>query len=57
MIRAALALVVLGVILLFLYPWAGVIVGAVGVLLVVLLLVGFDRSASPDGPPIKPVKR
>jgi hypothetical protein len=43
MIGAALGLVLLGVILLFLFPWAGVIVGAAGVILAVLLLVGFGR--------------
>ena len=43
MIGAALALVVIGVILLFLYPWAGLVIGAVGVLLIVLFLVGFGR--------------
>jgi hypothetical protein len=44
MIGAALGLVILGVILLFLFPWAGVVVGAAGVILLVLLLVGFGRS-------------
>jgi NADH:ubiquinone oxidoreductase subunit 3 (subunit A) len=43
MIGAALALVVLGVILLFLFPWAGIVVGAAGVFLIVLFLVGFGR--------------
>ena len=43
MIGAALALVVIGVIVLFLYPWAGLVIGAVGVLLIVLFLVGFGR--------------
>ena len=45
MIGAALALVVTGVILLFVFPWAGLVVGAVGVLLIVLSLVGFGRPA------------
>ncbi len=45
MIGAALALVVLGVILLFLFPWAGIVVGAAGVFLIVLFLVGFGRRA------------
>ncbi|HSS73937.1 MAG TPA: hypothetical protein VLK53_10235 [Gaiellaceae bacterium] len=45
MIGAALALVALGVVLLFLYPWAGLVVGGVGVLLIVLFLVGFGRRA------------
>jgi NADH:ubiquinone oxidoreductase subunit 3 (subunit A) len=50
MIGAALALVVLGVILLFLFPWAGVVVGAVGVVLMVLFLVGFGRRAQTGRP-------
>jgi hypothetical protein len=43
-------LVILGVILLFLSPWAGVIVGGAGVLLVVLVLVGFGRRAQTGRP-------
>jgi hypothetical protein len=50
MIGAAFGLVILGVVLLFLFPWAGVVVGAVGVLLIVLFLVGFGRRAQTDGP-------
>jgi hypothetical protein len=49
-IGAALALVVLGVLLLFLYPWAGLVVGAMGVLLMVLFLVGFGRRAETGRP-------
>jgi hypothetical protein len=50
MIGAAVGLVILGVILLFLFPWAGVVVGAVGVVLIVLFLVGFGRRAQTGGP-------
>jgi hypothetical protein len=50
MIGAALALVVAGVILLFVFPWAGLGVGAVGVLLIVLSLVGFGRPAQTGRP-------
>jgi hypothetical protein len=50
MIGAALGLVILGVVLLFLYPWAGVVVGAAGVLLMVLFLVGFGRPAQTGRP-------
>jgi NADH:ubiquinone oxidoreductase subunit 3 (subunit A) len=46
MIGAAIALVVLGVILLFLFPWAGIVVGAIGLVLVVLFLLGFARRAA-----------
>jgi hypothetical protein len=45
MIGSALGLVIVGVILLFLFPWAGVIVAAAGVILAVLFLVGFGRGA------------
>jgi hypothetical protein len=50
MIGAALMLVVLGVVLLFVSPWAGVVVGAAGVLLIVLFLVGFGRPAETGRP-------
>lgn len=50
MIGAALALVVLGVVLLFLFPWAGIVVGAAGVVLAVLFLVGFGRRAQTGRP-------
>ena len=50
MIGAALALVVLGVILLFLFPWAGIVVGAVGVVLIVLFLVGLGRRTETGRP-------
>jgi hypothetical protein len=43
MIGAALALIVLGVILLFLVPLVGVIVGVLGLVLAIVLLVGFAR--------------
>jgi NADH:ubiquinone oxidoreductase subunit 3 (subunit A) len=44
MIGAALALIVLGVILLFLFPWGGIIAGLVGLVLLVLFLAGFFRD-------------
>jgi hypothetical protein len=50
MIGAALGLVIFGVILLFLFPWVGIVVGAAGVLLIVLFLVGFGRRAQTGGP-------
>lgn len=50
MIGAAFGLVILGVVLLFLFPLVGIIVGAVGVLLVVLFLIGFGRRAQTGGP-------
>ena len=51
MIGAAAALAVLGIVLLFLFPWAGIAVGAVGLALVLLFLLGFARrAAATDGP-------
>jgi hypothetical protein len=50
MIGAALGLVILGVVLLFLLPWVGIVVGAVGVLLMALFLVGFGRRAQTGHP-------
>jgi len=46
MIGLALALIVVGVGLLFLVPWIGIPIGAVGLLLAVLYLVGFGRRAA-----------
>jgi hypothetical protein len=46
MIAAALALIVLGVILLFLIGWFGIIVGIVGLILLVLFLAGIGRGVA-----------
>jgi len=40
---AALAMVVIGVIFLFVIPWAGIVVGAVGLILLVVYVVGAAR--------------
>jgi hypothetical protein len=50
MIGVVLGLVVLGVILLFIFPWAGIVVGGAGVFLMVLFLVGFGRRAETGRP-------
>jgi NADH:ubiquinone oxidoreductase subunit 3 (subunit A) len=50
MIGAAIALVVLGIILLFLFPWAGIVVGVAGLILVLLFLLGFGRRAATGRP-------
>ncbi len=50
MIGAAMGLVIVAIILLFLFPWAGVVVGAAGVILAVLFLVGFGRRAQTGRP-------
>jgi NADH:ubiquinone oxidoreductase subunit 3 (subunit A) len=46
-IGAALVLIVLGVILLFLFPWGGIVAGIVGVLLLIGALLGIGRRAAP----------
>lgn len=46
MIGAAAALIVLGVILLFVIPWVGIPVGIAGIVLLVLYAVGFGRRAA-----------
>ena len=46
MIGAAIALVVIGVIFLFVIPWVGIPIGIVGLILAVLYLVGFGRRAA-----------
>jgi Flp pilus assembly protein TadB len=46
MIGLALALVVVGIVLLFFLPWVGIPVGIVGVVLLILFLVGFGRRAA-----------
>jgi hypothetical protein len=48
MIGLAIALIVLGVIFLFVIPFAGIPIGIVGLLLLVAYLVGFGRRAA-DG--------
>ena len=43
MIGVGLALIVLGVVFLFLVPWVGIVAGAVGVVLAFLWVAGFGR--------------
>jgi hypothetical protein len=50
MIGAALALIVLGVIFLFIVPFVGIAAGIVGVILLVLFLAGFGRRAAEGRP-------
>ena len=50
MIGAAIALVVLGIFLLFLFPWAGIIAGVAGLVLLLLFLVSFARRAATGRP-------
>jgi len=46
MIGVALALVVLGVVLLFIIPWVGIAAGIVGLVLAVLYVAGIGRRAA-----------
>lgn len=49
MIGVALALVVCGVVLLFIIPWVGIAAGIVGVMLAILYVAGVGRrAAQPD---------
>ena len=50
MIGLALALIVVGVILLFFLPWVGIPLGVVGVILLVAYAVGFGRRAAEGRP-------
>ena len=50
MIGAALGVLVVGIILLFVIPWVGIAVGAVGLVLVVLYFLGFGRRAAEGRP-------
>jgi len=50
MIGAALALIVIGAVFLFIVSWVGIIVGIVGVVLLVLFLLGFGRRAAEGRP-------
>jgi hypothetical protein len=45
MIGVGIALLVLGIIFLFVIPWVGIPVGIVGLVLAVLWLAGFGRHA------------
>ncbi len=45
MIGVGLALILLGVVFLFLIPWVGIIAGALGLVLAFLWVAGFGRHA------------
>jgi hypothetical protein len=50
MIAAGLALIVLGVLLMFLLGWFGIVVGIVGLILLVLFLFGVGRGVAESQP-------
>jgi NADH:ubiquinone oxidoreductase subunit 3 (subunit A) len=50
MLFVALVLILLGVIGLFLFPWAGIPAGIVGLVLLIAFLFGFGRRAGTAEP-------
>jgi hypothetical protein len=46
MIGLALALIVIGVVLLFIIPWVGIAAGIVGLILAILYVAGIGRRAA-----------
>ena len=50
MIGVGIALIVIGVIFLFIIPWVGIPVGIVGLLLAILWVAGFGRRAAGGDP-------
>ena len=51
MLGVALALIVVGIVVTFFLPWVGPVVGAVGLILLILYLVGFTRRTASDREP------
>jgi 4-hydroxybenzoate polyprenyltransferase len=47
MIGVGLALLVVGIILLFMLPWVGIVLGVVGIVLSFLYFAGFGRRPRP----------
>jgi hypothetical protein len=46
MIGVAIALIVIGIVFGFVIPWAGIVVGLVGLLLFIAFVAGFGRRAA-----------
>jgi Flp pilus assembly protein TadB len=51
MIGLAIALIVIGIILGFVIPWVGIVVGIVGLLLFIAFVTGFGRHAANEPGP------
>jgi Flp pilus assembly protein TadB len=49
MIGVGIALIVVGIVFLFVIPWVGIPVGIVGLVLAVLWVAGFGRRAARPG--------
>jgi hypothetical protein len=54
MIGVGFALLVIGVIFLFVVPWVGIPVGIIGLVLVAAWLLGFGRRAAAADDPARP---
>jgi hypothetical protein len=54
MIGIAIALILIGVVLLFIIPWVGIPAGLVGLILAVAYLAGFGRRAARGEQPTQP---
>jgi len=52
MIGVGIALIVIGIIFLFIIPWVGIPVGIIGIILALLYFAGFGRRAARDAPTI-----
>ena len=50
MIGVGIAFIVVGIVFLFLVPWVGIVVGAVGLVLAILWVAGFGRRAAERDP-------
>ena len=46
----AIGLIVLGLLGLFLFPWGGIVVGIIGLILLVAFLLGFGKRAAEPRP-------
>ena len=47
MIGVGAALLVIGILLLFMLPWVGIVLGLIGLVLSILYFAGFGRRARP----------
>jgi hypothetical protein len=50
MIGVALAAIVVGIILIFFLGWVGIVIGAVGLILLIMYLAGWGRRATQSQP-------
>ena len=51
MLGVALAAIVVGIIAVFFLPWVGIVVGAVGLVLLIAYLAGWGRRAAEQSQP------